>query len=144
MTKPNLASELSGTPSKKAEPFSLKLTLPGLPKMSNQLLRGHWRVKHAHALRWKLAVSLACHGFKPRQPLISAALTCTRVSSSEPDFDGLVSGFKHLIDGLVECGVLATDKPSCIGQPKFEWRKCAPRGGHVLIEVTETTKEQVK
>lgn len=117
--------------------YKLEFTLQGLPKMSNQLLRGHWRVKHAHAMKWKLAVSLACHRFKPPQPLNRAMLTLTRASSVEPDFDGLVSGFKHVIDGLVECAVLANDKSACIGQPKYAWEKCAPKHGHIRITVEE-------
>ena len=123
-------------PNKKA-PYTLRIKLDGLPKMSNQLLRGHWRVKHAHALKWKLAVSLACHGLKPRQPLEQATLCLTRVSSHQPDSDGLVSGFKAVIDGLVECGVLAGDKPKHIGFPEFKWAKCAPGKGHVIVEVKE-------
>lgn len=115
--------------------YSLEFTLPGLPKMANQLLRGHWIVKHRHAATWKLAVARATHGRLPAVPLVSAALELTRVSSSEPDFDGLVSGFKAIVDGLVECGVLATDKPSCIGQPKFNWEKCKPKKGHVRVKV---------
>ena len=120
-----------------SKPYTLAFELPGLPLMANQLLRGHWRVKHAHAMKWKLAVSLACHRFKPPRPLTSAALSIVRVSSVEPDFDGLVSGGKHLIDGLVECGVLANDKSSCIGQPSYAWEKCAPRKGCVRITVEE-------
>ena len=117
--------------------YRLEFRLEGLPKMSNQLLRGHWRVKHAHAMKWKLAVSLACHGFKPRSPLASAALTLIRASSNEPDTDGLISGFKHIVDGLVECGVLANDKRSNIGVPDYRWEKCAPGKGHVRVTVTE-------
>lgn len=119
------------------KPYTLAFELAGLPKMANQLLRGHWRVKHAHAMKWKLAVSLACHGVKPRQPLASAALTLTRVSSVEPDYDGLVSSFKHVIDGLVEAGVLQSDKMSAIGRPDYRWERCSPRKGCVRVKVEE-------
>ena len=110
--------------------------------MSNQLLRGHWRVKHAHAMKWKLAVSLACHRFKPPQPLNRAVLTLIRASSAEPDTDGLISGFKHIVDGLVECGVLANDRPSNIGIPDYRWEKCAPKRGHVRIKIEELTNQK--
>jgi hypothetical protein len=119
------------TPEKR---YELSFTLKGLPKLTNGS-RTHWRVKHAHALKWKLRVSLACHGRKPREPLSKAHVRITRCSSVEPDFDGLVSGGKHLIDGLVECGVLVGDKMSVIGRPEYLWEKRKPRDGHVIVEV---------
>ncbi len=117
--------------------YSHTFTLDGLPSMSNQNLRGHWRVKHANALKWKLRVALAMHGFKPAQPLDRATVTIIRHSSVAPDFDGLVSAGKHLIDGLVECGVLSGDSMAHIGQPAYLWCKAAPRKGHVVVKVEE-------
>lgn len=116
--------------------YSLSFEINALPPMSNQLLRGGWRVKHANAKKWKRLVALAVQDqFKPSYPLSSAALELIRVSSVEPDFDGLVSGFKAVIDGLVEIGVLATDKMSCIGQPKYRWQKCKRGEGKVIVKV---------
>lgn len=115
--------------------YVLEFRLEGLPKMANQLLRGHWRVKHKHATKWKEAVAKACDGRKPRRPLVSAALKLVRASSSEPDTDGLISGFKHIVDGLVECGVLVNDKPSNIGIPDYRWEKCKRKEGHVRVRV---------
>lgn len=118
-----------------SEPYALLLTLHGLPKMANQLLRGHWRVKHAHAMKWKLAVSLACHGRLPARPLERANVSIVRCSSVRPDFDGLVSSGKPLLDGLVEAGVLADDTHAVIAQPEYAWEKAPPRGGHTRVEV---------
>lgn len=131
-------SEISGAIKK---PYALSITLQGLPKMSNQLLRGHWRIKHAHAMKWKLAVSLASHMKRPPEPLMRALVSIVRHSSTCPDFDGLVSAGKALIDGLVECGVLAGDSMAHIGQPSYTWEKCGPKKGHVVLEVRELTKE---
>ncbi len=122
--------------------YTLEFKLEGLTKMSNQLLRGHWRVKHAHAVKWKRATARACLHLKPPQHLVHAALELTRCSAVEPDFDGLVSGFKPIIDALVECGIIITDKTACIGQPKYSWEKCAPKAGHLRIKVEQTHKEQ--
>ena len=122
--------------------YSIEFVILGLPKMSNQLLRGHWRVKHAHATNWKKYTRRAVelNGALPAQPLVSAALRLVRVSSNEPDFDGLVSGFKPIIDGLVECGVLLNDKPSCI-KSEYLWER-GPRGkGSVRVQVREVSKE---
>lgn len=121
----------------KVVPYVIVFEIVGLPKMSNQLLRGHWRVKHEHAVKWKkaVAVSVMLNGKKPPQPLVSAALTITRVSSSRPDYDGLVSGGKALIDGLVECGVLSGDKHENIGAPTYLWEKGSKGHGKVRVKV---------
>jgi hypothetical protein len=121
-------------------PYVLEFKLIGLPKMSNALLRGHWRVKHAHAVKWKGAVERAMRILnKPPQPLEWAMLTLTRVSSVEPDHDGLVSSFKPILDGLVECGVLADDKRAVVGVPDYRWEKGRPGHGHVKVRVEELT-----
>ncbi len=119
--------------------FKLEFELKGLPKMANSLLRGKsWRAKHAHAKVWKRAVWAKAWHFKPAQPLSSAVLSLTRMSSVEPDFDGLVSGFKPVIDGLVECGIILSDKMSCIGQPKYFWERVARGGGRIKVKVEES------
>ena len=124
--------------------YTLEFTLAGLPKMSNQLLRGHWRAKHGHAKTWKRKVWAECWHRRPSEPLEKAKLTLVRVSSAEPDTDGLISSFKHIVDGLVECGVLANDKPSNIGIPDYRWER-GPRGaGCVRVKVEQVTKEQSK
>jgi hypothetical protein len=115
--------------------YVLELKIMGLPKMNNGLLRGHWRAKHGHTKAWKRKVWMACWHLKPPMPLERAKLTFTRVSSMEPDFDGLVSGFKATIDGLVECGVLANDKQINIGQPVYLWERGKMGKGFIKIKV---------
>lgn len=118
--------------------YQLAFSIAGLPKMSNQLLRGHWRVKHAHAVKWKAGVRNALKALnKPATPLERAKLTLTRHSSVAPDYDGLVSSFKSVIDGLVEEGVLLNDKMTCIGVPDYRHEVAAPRQGRITIEVRE-------
>lgn len=115
--------------------FVLEFEIEGLPKMSNTLLGASWQVRAGHAKLWKSRVANAVLPFKPPEPLAHAALELTRFSASEPDFDGLCSGFKSVVDGLVEAGVLQSDKPSCIGTPVFLWARC-PRGkGHIRVRV---------
>lgn len=106
--------------------------------MANQLLRGHWRVKHEHAKMWKRATANAVmmNGGLPKEPLTKARLTCIRMSSNEPDYDGLVSGFKPVIDALVEIGVLKSDKPSCI-TTTYLWEKGQPKFGRIRVRVEE-------
>lgn len=111
--------------------------------MSNQLLRGGWPIKAAHAKRWKGAVALAVRNLAPARPLKTATLTLVRVSASEPDYDGLVSGFKPIIDGLVASRIIETDKRSCIGVPKYEWRKGKRGQGSMLIRIEAAITQDI-
>lgn len=118
--------------------YILEFAVSGLPRMSNQLLRGHWRVKHEHTKKWKRATANAVmlNGGVPKHPLEQAKLTCIRVSSNEPDHDGLVSGFKPVIDALVEIGVLKSDKRSCI-KTHYDWEKGPAKFGRIRVRVEE-------
>lgn len=111
-----------------------EFTLQGLPKTTNGIGRNHWKTQWAHSVKWKKLVAQKCLSFGvTKLSLKKAKLTLIRRSSREPDTDGLVSGFKAIIDGLVECGVLVDDKPSIIGIPDYRWEKS--RIGHVYIKV---------
>lgn len=71
------------------------------------------------------------------EPLKKAKLTLTRHSARPCDFDGCVSSFKSILDGLVEHGVLADDNMNVIGQPTYKWEKSPPRKGFCTIVVEE-------
>jgi len=116
-------------------PFRLELKIHGLPKMSNALLRSGWKAKHGHARQWKRRVWAVAWPYRPAKPLDRVKLTLTRCSSSEPDADGLVSGFKSVIDGLVEAGILVNDRPANIGFPDYRWEYCVKGKGHLIIVV---------
>ena len=118
--------------------YRIALSLGGLPKTTNAGGRAHWAAKAKEAREWINLVSMAVRNVRPPTPLTQATLSLTRYSTREPDFDGLVSSFKHIIDGLVRAGVIADDKPSVIGQPAFWWHKAPPKMGHVLIQVSGT------
>lgn len=115
--------------------YSLEFTLKGLPPMSNQHLRMHWRTSHRATKDWKRKVNLAVCAQLPPEPLIKARLTLTRHSTKEPDWDGLTSGFKSVVDGLVEAKVLIDDKPSVIGQPKCLWEKAKRGESRITVKV---------
>lgn len=97
----------------------------------------NWRAAHSHAKAWKRSVWAAVWPLRPPEPLKKARLTLTRHSSSRPDTDGLVSGFKHIIDGLVEARVLEDDSFEHIGMPDYRWEKAKSGQGHVSIKVEE-------
>lgn len=113
--------------------FYLSFELPGLPKQTNSN-KGSWFLKAREAKKWKRAVKDILLSV-PKTPLKKAKLTLVRLSAKEPDFDGLVSGFKHVIDGLVEAGVLENDKSSNIGQPTYLWQYTSPKSGRIKITV---------
>lgn len=120
------------------QPYRLEFELYGLPKIISNASRNGWRGLWAEKKKWKRAVfeRVSFYAFT-RDPLTSAKLTLTRHSSKEPDFDGLVSSFKAVIDGLKEAGIIADDKMSIIGQPQYRWQKAKMKQGKISVAVEE-------
>lgn len=117
--------------------YILEFKLLGLPKMTNGSGRVHWSLQHKRAMLWKSLVKCGVKDLLPAKPLVKAKLTLTRHSGNCPDSDGLVSGFKHVIDGLVEAKVLENDKFSNIGMPDYRWEKAPLKKGFITIKVEE-------
>ena len=114
--------------------YHLKLELEGLPAMGMNSRR-HWRTVYRENAAWGVRMKLATRLKLPPEPLRLARLKLTRYSSSEPDFDNLVTSFKPILDALTELGVIRDDKMSCIGQPDYDWQKAAPSEGRIVVEV---------
>lgn len=123
--------------------YRLEFELSGLPRMSNASGRKstHWRVLKTESDTWKARVIRLVRPSLPTVPLARAKLTLTRCSSSSPDSDGLVSGFKHVIDGLVIAGVLENDRYENIEMPTYLWRKVPAGKGMIRVVVEEVTRE---
>lgn len=117
--------------------YHLLIEILDLPKTRNQLQRKHWTVQHKEAKKWKMLVGLGIGPNKPPAPLTKANITLTRFGSREPDFDGLTSSFKAILDGLTEHGIILDDKPSIIGSPTYNFVKAKRKDGKIRIEVTE-------
>lgn len=115
--------------------YRIEFTLPGLPKPTNRQESMHWRQKRKQTKLWHQAVALVVGYRKPPKPLTKAKLTLTRMSSVCPDYDGLVSSFKPITDGLVVCGVLEDDNMDVIGVPEFKWVRSRPKQGLIAIIV---------
>ena len=114
--------------------YLLEFRLDGLPKRTNNIKS--WRMRFAEARKWKRAVFIAIdYAKRPERPLQKAKLTLVRHSSMPPDFDGLVSGFKHVIDGLIDAQVIVNDKFENIGQPEYRWEKAPQRNGFITVKV---------
>ncbi len=105
--------------------------------MTNSSNRVHWRARAKEANKWKRFVWSKCWHLAPKEPLKKAKVTLTRYSSKAPDFDGLVSSFKHCLDSLVESKILENDTFENIGQPTYNWFEARPCYGYIKIEVEE-------
>lgn len=117
--------------------YHVLLRIEGLPKPYNAITHMHWYVKKQIKDKAQKAIKEASEGMRPAVPLTKAKLICRRHSCKAPDFEGLVSSFKHLIDGLVVHKILIDDNMDIIGKPDFRWLK-APRGkGFIEIEIEE-------
>lgn len=114
----------------------IEFEIIGLPKMTNGFRRQHWTHRYKEAKKWKALVYEQVSLCKST-PIAEPRLTLTRFSTREPDFDGLVSSFKHVIDGLVEAGAILDDKVSIIGQPTYLWEKAKPKQGKIKVRVEE-------
>jgi len=140
--------------------YHLRIDLPGAPRMNTADNR-HWRVRQKEKLIWYELVKAAvwaevgkpvCLPFECAVPsgvvwrtLHKARVRITRCTAAnrEPDFENLAQGGKHILDGLVRCGVLLDDNPEVIGQPEYKWEKAKRGEAHVVVEVwqSESTGE---
>lgn len=118
-------------------PYILEFEVKGLPKTTNNLSRMKWQAKHSYARKWKDWVKAVALQRPPKQTLVTARLSFIRLSSKEPDFDGLVSGFKPILDSLVECNILQNDRMSNIGQPTYKWAQAKQGYGRIIIRIEE-------
>lgn len=117
--------------------YLLEFELDGLPKTTNAGGRVHWTTQHSRSKIWKKKVLLAVLTKAPPIPLLKAKLTLIRCSSVCPDFDGLCSSFKSIIDGLILACILDDDKMTNIGQPIYLWEKAPKNKGKIKVKVEE-------
>lgn len=115
--------------------YELEFEIKGLPRMTNKQARNSWQARMVEANKWKNEVVKECFGKEPSEPLKKATITLTRFSSYEPDFDGIVSGFKHILDGLKIAKIIIDDKMSVIGNPEYKWEKAKQREGKIKVHV---------
>lgn len=121
--------------------YSLQFEINELPKMANPsgAKSTHWRYAKREVDKWRRMVWAAVGSKKPLSPLKKVKLTLTRCSSVEPDYDGLVRGFKSVIDGLRNCGVLEDDRLSNTGVWDVRWEKAPPKKGKIIVNVQEVS-----
>lgn len=118
-------------------PYVLEFTIQGLPPTQNASSRGRLRDRIQMKQDWKLRVWAELQGKKPRRPLPRAKLTLVRGSRTRPDFDGLTSSFKVIIDALRQQGVLLDDRHENIDVPDYRWEPAPARDGFIRVRVEE-------
>ncbi len=117
--------------------YNLKFRIDGLPKTRNSIAERRWTRKR-EADKWHDLVLLSIgRKDKPLIPLEKVDLHLIRASSSMPDYDGLVSSFKFVIDALVKLNIIVDDNLKVCAQPLYEWTKTKQKQGYIEVEVKE-------
>ena len=117
--------------------YRLELKLNYLPKLPNQLLMSHWRVKQKEIKLAHQIIFGASQRKRPTLPLKKARLTFIRCSARQPDRDNLIFSFKHLQDGLVKAKILTDDNPHVVTDSYYSWQKHPQKTGHCIVIVEE-------
>ena len=101
----------------------------------NVTQRLHWVKYHQLSAKWQWLVRAARLEARVflKAPLAKARITFERFGPKLLDNDNLVGGCKILADWLVKEGLIADDKPECIGQPHYV-QHIGPRRTIVRIE----------
>lgn len=111
----------------------IAIELPGLPPMANGSY-GHWRKQWAIKKAWKKRVGQMLLDLAPPVPYKKALVVLTRYSATEPDEDGLIHGFKPIVDSLVEYGVIEDDSRKHLVR-EYRWEKVPAKQGKITIEL---------
>jgi hypothetical protein len=121
-----------------SKPYVFEFEEMRLPSTTNAMARMHWATKLKERNSWNNVVMFwALKLGIPPSPLVKAKLTLTRCSSIEPDFDGLVSSFKFVIDSLITNAIIVNDRRANIGIPEYVWEKAPQKKGKIKVRVLE-------
>lgn len=113
-------------------------TFDELPKLQPDSFRS-WPARARYRKDWhkRVAGHVLILKAKPKTPLETAVVSCTRHSTREPDRDNLVQSFKPILDGFVKAGVLKDDSPAVIGAPEYSWEKTGRGKGRITVWIRE-------
>lgn len=95
---------------------------------------GSWQADYRRKLALRRQIGFALLGQIPPRPWKNARAIFTRFSSSQPDDDGLIHGFKAVRDALKHYGVIVDDHPRCLVS-HYRWVKARKGEGKIRIEV---------
>jgi len=117
--------------------YTLSFEMPSLPKTTNAMTSMHWTQKKRMVKEIHDTIAYITLAKRPKKPLKQAKISCERHSSVRPDYDGLVSSFKHVIDALITSQIIEDDNLDVIGVPEFKWIKAKPTEGFIVVSVKE-------
>lgn len=116
--------------------YQLDIEIPVLPKTVNSMSKKSFWARKNENKKWDKHIFVYSYGKAPCEPLTKCDVTLTRVSSKEPDTDGLYSSFKSVLDALIHNNIIIDDKPSVINL-KCLWEKGPPNKGAVKIRIED-------
>ena len=116
---------------------TIRFKINSLPQTRNSIGAKHWRYRHKESKLWHDLVYLEICGQIPPKPFTKVELSFIRASSSMPDYDGLVSSFKYVLDALVKHGVLIDDNLNVCSNPNYSWLKTKRGQGYIQVEVKQ-------
>lgn len=114
--------------------YLLEIEIPDLPKTYNAISKRSFWTRVNENKKWLKLVFIYSHCRTPSEPLTKAIVTLTRMSSREPDADGLYSSFKSVLDALKNNHIILDDKPSVIDL-KCLWEKAKRKEGKIKVKV---------
>lgn len=123
--------------------YKLHFFVGELPDLTNRARKfSSWQKSAGNASRWKRLIEdkVTQHG-RPPSPLQKAKVTLIRHSSREPDYDGLVSSFKVVLDALVKASVIIDDNSKVIGIPEYLHAKITRNKSMIEIICEEVNQE---
>jgi len=120
--------------------YRLEFTYHGVLRSLNDYMRDHYKPRNAYFKSVKLNVFTSTIGRRPPVPLTCADIKLTRFHWRFLDWDGAVGSMKPLVDGLVECGVLADDDHKVLERWDVTQMKCKKGESRVEVVVTERVR----
>ncbi len=115
--------------------YSINVVIFRLPPGPNKD-DAHWAGRSMTRASWRQMVHKAINARNlPLHPLEKFRLTCTRFSSSRPDYDNLVASFKSVVDGLKDCGVIYDDADKYAVERHYLWKHAGAGEGMIQLKV---------
>lgn len=109
------------------------ITIPGLPPMANGS-HGNPFAKNRERQKWQRTAILLLKSHAPKKPYDRIKVIFTRFSSNEPDYDGLVHGFKPIVDAFKKTGFIKDDKMRHL-ESIYLYDKAPPKKGYIQLEI---------
>lgn len=117
----------------------IEFTLDYLPKRPNEFLKSHgknWTLIKAEKNTLERLMQCELNGKCPKNPWTKVKLLLVRQSSRCPDYDGLVSSFKYVVDLMVNrFKIFVDDSYWVTGQWEVFWAKAPPKKGKIYVKV---------